>query len=116
MKENKLVKWIKKNKTYILTFVGCGILGVCNIAYRNNQMSIEGSELWLRNAKLDDLNNYRDKVWNVFRNTSDDTEYTWAEGMLNRLDNMIENIKWGNSSIEYNIPSSEHGWYLPSDD
>ena len=115
MKKNKVIDWIKRHKGIIIgSLVGIGIssYGIyCYKNYYNEQLSIEGSDIWFRNASLDDLKNYRE----VVHNKALCTGYTeGADRLLRYIDRKIYYLTPDCGGL--NIPPREHGWYLPEKD
>lgn len=89
----------------------------------NNEKNREGSDLWYKNASLDQFEKRREKVGIQFRNAGrnnlSDIEYSEIEREMNKLDNVIGAIK--NEIYDKKHPNQkviyrEHGRYLPNDD
>ena len=63
----------------------------------NNEKNREGSDLWYKNASLDELEKRRKKIGIQFRNAGlnnlNDIEYSEIEREKNKLDNIICAIK-----------------------
>ncbi len=116
---NKIFKWVKEHKTItILSILGL-VTGSYGIYYLT-QLNKEGSNIWIKNASLDELEKYREKVGFIFRISGlydlSDKDYDALENHLHVLDNRISDLRWGDSPKVLNIPHTEHGWYLPESD
>lgn len=89
----------------------------------NNEKNREGSDLWYKNAFLDELEKRREKIEIQFRNAGlnnlNDIEYSEIEREKNKLDNIICAIKMlymRKKHPNQKIIHREHGRYLPNDD
>ncbi len=116
MKKNKIITWIKEHKAItILSIVGV-ITGSAGLYYFN-QLNKEGSNIWIQHASLDDLEKYREKIAFIYRISGlydlSDRDYIALENHMYAIDKRISDIQWMNTPRYLNIPTSEHGWYLP---
>ena len=113
----KIIDWVKKHKGVIIGTASCAVLGACGY-YFYKQLTTEGTKLWISCSSLEQLEKYREQVATEYRfsgiNNLSEEDYIKVETTLHKIDFTIEKIKW-NGSIG-NLPTREHGWYLPSND
>ena len=132
VKEKKnFFTWIKEHKTQ-LTIAGLGtaafiamVLGVKNKeslsellkAWKQDLKAWKLlSEKWFNTASLKELEEARDVVQNDYLNPELDMNYrTDCRNLLFRFDQAISKKRWAGKEPGYPV-SSEHGWYLSSDD
>lgn len=119
-------KWFKKNRKKIIGGVialGVGITGIIIGKRVKQEINTKGSNLWFNFASPEDLKKHREEIGKEFRNAGIDNlsekEYLKLENKMFKLDNRISTIE--NAIYEKNhpnatLPTSEHGWYLSSDD
>ena len=119
-------KWLKKHKKEIIGWaiaLGVGITGIIIGKCVKQGTNTKGSNLWFNYASLKDLKKHREEIGKEFRNAGvnnlSEKEYLKLENKMFKLDNRIstiENTMYKKSHPNATLPTSEHGWYLPSDD
>ena len=116
MGKNKVIEWIKHHKAIIIgSIISIGI-GSCCIYYKI-QSNLEGSRIWFKNASLDDLDKYREKVQYVYMNSGtfglSDNDFGEIQKLLFYIDKQRDKLK---PKFDGLLPQREHGWYLPEKD
>lgn len=123
--------WIKEHqKQLALAGMGAVALTMTVLGLKNREAITEmweslqelikkgslGSDRWLRNSSLEELQKARNVIHQEYLNPENDMGYrelcwTW----MMRIDEAIRSKR--KTSTEYVYPAhGEHGWHLPSDD
>ena len=116
MNSKKIVKWVKEHKKLaVLSILGIatGTFGI----YYFREMNRVGSNIWIKHATVDQLENYREDIGYIYQMSGlfnlSNNQFNTLENLLYKLDDKISELRWENMGRDFNIPYTEHGWYLP---